>query len=85
MSRVIGEPVLTFSELLTLMCRIEACLNSRPVTALTDDPSELEFLSPLQFLIQRSFFLVPEEDATNVTVRLVSWLNTSGEDDRRTI
>ena len=63
--RVIGEQVLTFSELATLMCRIEACLNSRPLTALTDDPNDLDFLSPSHFLIQRSSFIVPEGDVTN--------------------
>ena len=68
MRRVIGDQVLTFSELATLMCRIEACLNSRPLTALTDDPSDLEFLSPSHFLIQRSSFIVPEADATNFNV-----------------
>ena len=43
MRRVIGERVLTFSELTTLMYRVEACLNSRPLTALTEDPSDLDF------------------------------------------
>ena len=66
--RVIGEQVLTFSELATLMCRIEACLNSRPLTALTDDPTDLDFLSPSHFLIQRSSFLVPEEDVKEVNI-----------------
>ena len=42
--------------------------NCRPLTALTDDPSDLEFLSPSHFLIQRSSCSVPEEDATNVKV-----------------
>ena len=51
------------------MCRIEAFLNSRPLTALTDDPSDLDFLSSSNFLIQRSSFLAPEEDATNVNVQ----------------
>ena len=46
MPRVIGEQVLTFSELATL----------RPLTALTDDPSNLEFLSLSHFFIQRSTF-----------------------------
>ena len=66
--RFIGEQVLTFSELATLMCRIEACLNSRPLTALTDDPTDLDFLSPSHFFIQRSSFIVPEGDVTNDNV-----------------
>ena len=32
--RVIGEQVLTFSELATLLCRAEACLNLRPLLTL---------------------------------------------------
>ena len=51
MRRVIGEQVFTFSELAILMCRIEACLNSRTLTALADDPSDLEFLLPSHFFI----------------------------------
>ena len=68
MRQVIGEQVLTFSELTTFMCRVEACLNFRPLAALTDDPSDLDFLSPSHFLIQRSSFLVPEKNATNVNI-----------------
>ena len=67
MHRVIGELVLTFSKLATLMCRVDDCLNSRPLTALTDDPSDLD-LSPSHFLIQSSSFLVPEKNVTNVNV-----------------
>ena len=44
------------------MCRIEVSLNSRSSTALTNDPSDLDFLSPSHFLIHRSSFLVPEGD-----------------------
>ena len=65
--RIIGDQVLTFSELAEL-CRIEACLNSRPLTALSGDPSDLAFLSQSHFLIQRSSFLVPEEDVNEVNI-----------------
>ena len=44
--RITGDQVLTFSELATLMRRIKVCLNSRPLTTLTDDPSDLDFLYP---------------------------------------
>lgn len=63
--KVIAESILTFSELSTWLCRIEACLNSRPLLPLTDDPSGTEFLSLLHFLIWRSSFLVPEISCLN--------------------
>ena len=62
--RVIGEKVPTFVELSTVLCRIEAILNSRPLMALTDDVNDLEILTPAHFLISRPSFLVPEPDLT---------------------
>ena len=63
--RSIGEQILTFIELSTLMCRIEAILNSRPLLPLKDDVSDVDFLTPAHFLIQRPSFLVPEPDLRN--------------------
>ena len=66
--RVIRDQVITFSELATILCRIEACLNLRSLTALSDDPSDLAVLSPSHILIQRSSFLVHEEDVNGVNI-----------------
>lgn len=49
--RVIGAQQLTFEELTTLLTSVEGCLNSRPLTVLTDDGSEIEALTPAHFLI----------------------------------
>ena len=68
LKRVTGENILTFSELSTLLCRIEACLNSRPLLPLTDDPPDSDFLSPAHFLILRSSFVVPEGDCSMDTI-----------------
>ena len=62
--RVIGEKVSTFVELSTVLCRIEAILNSRPLMALTDDVNDLVVLTPAHFLINRPSFLVSEPDLT---------------------
>jgi len=49
--RVLGEATLTYEEMATLLAQVEACLNSRPLQALTDDPDDLTALTPGHFLI----------------------------------
>lgn len=44
--RVVGEQTLLFEECTTLLVDIEACLNSRPLARLTDDPDDLASLTP---------------------------------------
>ena len=58
--QVIGDQILTFVELSTFFARIEAIPSSRPSGALSDDINDLEILTPANFLIGRSPFLVPE-------------------------
>lgn len=52
--RVIGNQQLTFEELATLLTHIEACLNSRPITSLTDNAGDAIALTPSHFLIGES-------------------------------
>ncbi|XP_065094594.1 uncharacterized protein LOC135715104 [Ochlerotatus camptorhynchus] len=60
MRRVIGNRMLKYDELHTVVTQIEACLNSRPLTPLSNDSGDLEALTPGHFLIQRPLTAAPE-------------------------
>ncbi|XP_055590511.1 uncharacterized protein LOC129758539 [Uranotaenia lowii] len=59
---VIGETPLPPEDLSTLVIQAEACLNSRPIMPLKDDPTDLEPLTPAHFIIGTSLQDLPEED-----------------------
>lgn len=58
--RIVGIQTFTYEELSTLLCQIEAVLNSRPLCPLTDDPNDLNVLTPGHFLIGHSLNLIPK-------------------------
>lgn len=61
LKRVVGETVLTFEEMYTLIIQIESILNSRPLCPLTTDPSDPTPLTPAHFLIGSTLMSLPEE------------------------
>ena len=83
LKRVIGDTILTFEEMTTLLCSIEACLNSRPLCPLTDDPTDVNALTPAHFLIGRTLLSLPEETTEYINVnRIERWkLTTKIRDD----
>ena len=70
--KVIGDATLTYEELATLLCQIEACLNSRPLTSLSDDPHDLTPLTPGHFLVGDSITALPEPFSTQPPYRELS-------------
>ncbi|XP_040175623.1 uncharacterized protein LOC120908545 [Anopheles arabiensis] len=56
----VGNAILTSDELNTILIQIEGCLNSRPLTPLSNDPSDLEMLTPGHFLIHRPIVSLAE-------------------------
>lgn len=58
LKRVLGEQKLTFEEFSTLLAQIEACLNSRPLYAMTES-SEDDYLTPGHFLIGGPLLSLP--------------------------
>nr|XP_022908199.1 uncharacterized protein LOC111419605 [Onthophagus taurus] len=73
--RVIGEQRLTFEEVYTLLTQIEAVLNSRPLSPLTEDPNDLQALTPAHFLcLEPITFSVLDSDLTQIPInRLDRW------------
>lgn len=69
--RIIGPMALTFEELSTIVIKIEAVLNSRPLTPLTDDPNDFVPLTPGHFLIGHELIAPPTEDFSAVNINLI--------------
>lgn len=51
LARTIGSQLLTYEKMLTVLTQIEGVINSRPLTLLSDDPSEPAALTPAHFLM----------------------------------
>ncbi|XP_036148457.1 uncharacterized protein LOC118647518 [Monomorium pharaonis] len=58
--RIIGDSLLTYEELSTLMSQIEAVLNSSPISPMSDDSEDLSILTPGHFLIGDAIHTIPE-------------------------
>ncbi|XP_062538710.1 uncharacterized protein LOC134206984 [Armigeres subalbatus] len=74
LKKVYQTTSLTLSGLSTLLCQIEAILNSRPLYSLSNDPTEPEALTPGHFIINRPLLAIPEPSVEGVpTNRLSHW------------
>ncbi|XP_018368747.1 PREDICTED: uncharacterized protein LOC108764844 [Trachymyrmex cornetzi] len=74
LKKIVGQAALTYEEMYTLLTQIEAVLNSRPITGLTEDPNNISFLTPGHFLIGEPLNYIPEPDMAELrTNRLSRW------------
>lgn len=71
--RILGDQKLTYEEFTTLLTKIEACMNSRPICPLTEDPEEFySYLTPGHFLTGSPMLTLPlsnYEDERNLNLR----------------
>ncbi len=74
LKRIIKNETLTVEEFSTVLCLVEAALNSRPLCALSADPTELDMLTPGHFLIGEPLTAIPEPDLQHLPInRLSRW------------
>ena len=72
--RAMNSAHFNFEELTTLLTQVEACLNSRPLTALSSDPGDHQPLTPGHFLVGAPLLALPDNDVTEIpSNRLKRW------------
>ena len=72
MRKLLGNTNFTFEEFSTSLAQIEAIMNSRPLCPLSNDPSDLNSLTPGHFLIGCSLTAYPEKDLANISENRLS-------------
>ena len=61
LTRIVGNSKLDFEEMSTVLAQIEACLNSRPLSAIPHNNDDgIEMLTPGHFLIGRPLQALPD-------------------------
>jgi hypothetical protein len=59
-----GQQILSYEELLTVLAQVEALINSRPLTAMSSDPSEPTALTPAHFLNTAPLLSLPAPEVS---------------------
>ncbi|XP_012542665.2 uncharacterized protein LOC105840305 [Monomorium pharaonis] len=64
--RIVGEAHLTFEDLYTVITQIEAIMNSRPLMPMSNDPNDMDILTPGHFLIGEQLTSVPQSSVVEL-------------------
>lgn len=70
--RILDNTKLTYEDFNTVIIQIEACLNSRPLCPLSDNPDDLEALTPGHFLIGQALVTLPHPGVEHISTNRLS-------------
>lgn len=62
----VGNRILSFEQMTTVLSQVEAILNSRPLCPISTDPKDLTYLTPGHFLIGQALTPFPERDVQEI-------------------
>ncbi|XP_052752368.1 uncharacterized protein LOC128200991 [Galleria mellonella] len=66
LSRVVGVQRLAFEEFCAVLARMEAMLNSRPLSPISSDPNDFSVLTPGHFLTMEPLTILPESNLVDI-------------------
>lgn len=66
LKRILGNRHLTYEELSTVFCQVEAILNSRPLCPMSSDPNDFHPLTPGHFLVGKPLIALPSPVLTEI-------------------
>lgn len=70
LKRALHDHILNFEEMETMLYQIAACLNARPLTPLTEDPEDLQALTPAHFMIKHVSQSLPSRNFVGEKINL---------------
>lgn len=71
LNAVVKEQVLDEEGLTTLMCEVEAIVNGRPISKVSDDPKDMEALTPSHLLLLRGGPTLPPDSFRKEDMQLL--------------
>ncbi|XP_037908650.1 uncharacterized protein LOC119650147 [Hermetia illucens] len=78
LQRTIADTLLTYEDFSTFLAQVEAVLNSRPLSALTEDPDDLFALTPGHLIRGAPLNTIPEPSLTDVPTSRLSFPTDPG-------